>query len=235
MRSVTVVEIDAEVCALLSEVAEAVPIAAWCVVGEVMATIHAGERGVALPPRRPAEALEVVVDTRLLPQGSAMAEHALGGRGLRSVRSKGHRHRYEKDGVRLDVVMLTAPAHRGHGRRDDESLACYEQAILRAGPVNLRCGTGGLTVRRPALLGALLLEAHLATSSEDEGDSVAARRGLAFLLTLVVEPMALRAQMRPDESRQLRRQSELLDAEHPAWLAMAGADAGRRSLRLLSS
>jgi hypothetical protein len=234
MRSVTVGEADPEACALLGEVADAVPIAAWCVVGEVMATIHAAERGVALPPRRPAESLEVVVDTRLLPQGSAMVEHALAGRGLRGVRSKGHRHRYEKDGARLDVVMLTAPAHR-HGRRDDEPLASYEQAILRAGPVNLRFGTGELTVRRPALLGALLLEAHLASSSEDEGDSVAARRGLAFLLTLVVEPMALRAQMRPDESRQLRRQSELLDPEHPAWLAMAGADAGRRSLRLLAS
>lgn len=235
MRSLTVDEADPEVCALLGEVAEAVPIAAWCVVGDVMATIHAAERGVALPPRRPAESLEVVVDTRLLPQGTAMVEHALAGRGLRTVRSRGHRQRYEKDGTWLDVVMLTGPAHRGHGRRDDDSLVSYEQAILRAGPVNLRFGTGELTVRRPALLGALLLEAHLASSSEDEGDSVAARRGLAFLLTLVVEPMALRAQMRPDESRQLRRQSELLDTEHPAWLAMEGAEVGRRSLRLLAS
>lgn len=235
MRSVTVGEADPEVCALLDEVAEVVPIAAWCVVGDVMATILAAERGVPLPPRRPAESLEVVADTRLLPQGPAMVEHALAGRGLRAVRSKGPSHRYEKDGRRLDVVMITVPAHRGHGRRDDDPLAPYEQAILRAGPVNLRCGTGELTVRRPALLGALLLEAHLAASSEDEGDSVAARRGLAFLLTLVVEPMALRAQMRPDESRQLRRQSELLDPEHPAWLAMEGAEAGRRALRLLAS
>ena len=247
-RAVTIEDAGgAQVCGLLAELAAAIPIAAWCVAGDVMTAIHAGERGVPLPPMRPAEAMEIVVDTRSLPHGADAVSEALAGIGFAGIRAgraagaagahagSGVRRRYERRDQVLDAVLLGGSGRRSGRHAEPAGSDPWSQAILRAGPVNLACPAGIVTLRRPALLGALLLESGLSSTAPDEGDVVAARRALAFLLTLVDEPMVLRTQMRADESRQLRRQAALLDPDHPAWLAMEGAEAGRRSLRLLSS
>ena len=56
---------------------------------------------------------------------------------------------------------------------------------------------------------------------------------LAFLLTLVLDPFAMRSELRGGERSWLRRRSELLDADAPAWRAVEEADDGLAALKIL--
>lgn len=71
---------------------------------------------------------------------------------------------------------------------------------------------------RPALLGAIIAKA-LAVDVDDAPD--AQRLDLAFLLSLVDEPLDLATQMSPKDRRRLRVGTELADPQHPDWQLLA--------------
>ena len=85
---------------------------------------------------------------------------------------------------------------------------------------------------RPALLGAIIAKAF-AVDVDDTPD--AQRLDLAFLLSLVEEPLDLAARTTSKDRRRLSVRTELADPQQPAWqlLAPNQRDRARTALAIL--
>jgi len=221
---------------VLLELAELRP-SGWTLVGGQMVFLHAIEQGAAVP--RVSTDLDVLVNARVLAGGVREFVAAIEDRGFGLVGAspEGLAHRYERNGVSVDVL-----APEGLGQRADLTTTPPGRTLQVPGgtqalertellPVSAAGRVG--FVPRPSLLGAIIGKA-VAVDVDDVPD--AQRTDLALLLSLVDDPIALRLQLTKKDRQRLSRRAEMLDRKARYWAAvdLAAADRGHAALRLLT-
>ncbi len=208
----------------------------WTLIGGQMVYLHAIEHA-ATPPRVSTD-LDVLVNARIATGGVAgfVAAIELRGFSLEGTSPEGLAHRYRREGVSIDVL-----APEGLGPRTNLTttppgrtleVPGGTQALNRTELLSIHTSTATGQVPRPSLLGAIIAKAE-AVGVDDAPD--AQRLDLAFLLSLVKEPLDLATRMTPKDRRRLRARTELTDPQHPTWrgLPPAQRDRARATFALL--
>jgi hypothetical protein len=196
----------------------------WVLIGGLMVQLHAFERGVL--DVRATKDVDVLGQAR--PQGALAAiDAALQREGFTDVPPDldGYARRYERDGLIVDVLapdgVKPAPA-LGRGRVAI-GVPGGSQALARQEEVTVRRGGRAFMLRRPTILGAILIKAR---SLMVHHDPDAQREDLLLLLSLVDDPRAMAEELRASERRWLRAAEQRLDFD---GLANVGADRVRRA------
>ena len=109
-------------------------------------------------------------------------------------------------------------------------------ALLRSSPVSVSVAGRAGVVHRPDLAGAILIKAVAAARDTRRGPE-RHLRDLAFLLSLVADPIAVREELGAANRARVRSVEELRDPRHEAW-GLLGDDAmaadAHAALRLIS-
>lgn len=230
-------EYEADLWETLIELTEHRP-GEWTLIGGQMVFLHALENG-PTPPRISTD-LDVLVNARIVSGGVREFARALEQSGfeLDGISPEGLAHRYRRrkisvdvlapDGLGLRVDLTTTPP--GHTLE----VPGGTQALQRTELVPVVTGTMTGYVPRPSLLGAIICKARAVTVDDVPN---AQRQDLAFLLSLINDPLALRRELSNGDRRFLLARRELNDVNHPAWALLdpEARDNGRAALRLLTS
>lgn len=208
----------------------------WTLVGGQMVFLHAMEHGVT-PPRVSTD-LDVLVNARVVTGGLREFVMAIEQEGFSLVGAspEGLAHRYERDGVSVDVL-----APEGLGPRTDLTttppwrtlqIPGGTQALERTELLPVVFGDTHGLVPRPSLLGAIVVKA-VAVEVDDLPD--AQRLDLALLLSVVEDPLEMTTELTSKDRKRLRARSEMKDADHRCWAGLdpEAADRGRAALQLL--
>lgn len=214
----------------VSELAEMLP-ASWVLVGGLMVQIHAIEHGI--------ENVRATTDVDVLgqarPQGPLAAiDKALRDEGFHAEGPDrdGYAHRYTRDGLIVDVLApdgVEPPPALGGGRTAI-GIPGGSQALVRQEEVTLRLADREFVVRRPTLLGAILVKARSLLVHHDPDSQ---REDLLLLLSLVEDPRAMAGELRKSERRWLREAEEALAFDRPAVVDAGRRRAARLAFRLL--
>lgn len=201
---------------VVGELAERLP-HEWVLIGGLMVQLHVLEHGSmdvrltvdidVLGQARPSRSLPAI-DQALRDDGFHAATPDL----------DGYAHRYERNGVIVDVLApdgVKPPPELDGGRRAI-GVPGGSQALNRAETVTVVVGRQSFEVRRPSLLGAILIKAR---SLMVHSDPDAQREDLLRLLALVDDPRATAGELRKTERRWLRDAEERL-----AFAAVATLD-----------
>jgi hypothetical protein len=202
-----------------------------------MVHLHALEHAAA-PPRLSTD-LDIVVNARVVSGAVARFVTAIEERGFThdGMSPEGLAHRYRRGEVSIDVL-----APEGLGVRADLTttrpgrtleVPGGTQALLRTELLPVATQSNDGLVPRPSLLGAIILKA-LAVGVDDAPK--AQRLDLAFLLSLVEDPIALADQVDAKDRQRLLERNELLDANHLTWreLPRDAGDRARATLAILT-
>lgn len=200
--------------------------AGWCIIGGQMVWLLAREHGVE--PTRVTEDVDVVVDIRtdqgLMARICAWLEHHHFD--LDAISADGIGHRYLSTtyvGPGRVAVDILAPENMG-SRADltttpparTVSAPGTRGALDDAEPLEILLGDRSGYILRPQLISAILAKAAATTilirenSDRDWAD-------LAFLLSLVPDPVSAADQLTASQRRKLRVARPLLDENHFAW------------------
>lgn len=210
----------------------------WTLIGGQMVLLHALEN-LATPPRISTD-LDVLVNARLVTGATAefAAELSAWGFDMDGASPTGVAHRYVRHGVAIDVLapegvggranLTTTPPNR------TVSVPGGTQALARTELLPVLTAASEGLVPRPSLLGALVVKA----AAVDVDDAPQAQlQDLAFLLTLVDDPVELASQLTRKDRTRIRSRSELSDGSDAVWrtLSQEQADRARAALRILSA
>jgi hypothetical protein len=222
---------------LLFELSTYMP-ANWCLIGGQMVLLHGLEHG--RTDARPSVDGDVLVDVRA---ASAALRQLAGFLVDRSYEPDpgpdGDVHRFKRPFENQFIVVdILAPDNLG--RRVDLTTSPPgrtmetpggTQALARVERIQIVVGGQLGEVPRPNLLGAILIKASAVNLPGRAERHVA---DLAFLLTLLADPMREQSSLSAGEKRKLRS-SGLLDRQSLGWrlLPAAQANAGYAALRLL--
>jgi hypothetical protein len=213
---------------VLLDLYEAFPVG-WCIIGGQMVWLLAHEHGV--DPIRATEDVDVAVDIR--------ADQQL----IMRLCSWLEDREFSLDGISADSIghRYVSNAYRGPGKVAFDILApenVGERANLTTSPPartvsapgsrdaldaaeSLEVILGGRSghVLRPSLLSAILAKAA-ATTIPVRGNPERDWIDLAFLLSLIPDPVSSAAQLTNRQRRKLRAASALLAEGHPAWRSL---------------
>jgi len=208
----------------------------WSLIGGQMVCLHAIEHD-ADPPRVSTD-LDVLVNARVVTGGVREFVKAIESIGFALVGTspEGLAHRYQRNGVSVDVL-----APEGLGPRTDLTttppgrtleVPGGTQALQRTELVPVIFGSREGLVPRPSLLGAIVGKA-VAVEVDDVPE--AQRLDLALLLSLVEDPLAMADELTKKDRQRLLARSEMLDGSQQAWVSLpdGSADRGRAALRIL--
>jgi hypothetical protein len=219
-----------ELWAALGELVERLP-GEWVLIGGLMVQLHAIEHGVS--DVRPTADIDLIGQAR--PQGSLGRIHAaLESEGFAMVGPDvdGYAHRYERAGVIVDVLGpdgIRSPPVLGPGIVAVPAPG-GTQALRRAETVTLSVGGRSFQLRRPTLLGAILIKAR---SLMVHTDPETQREDLLRLLALVDDPRKMAAGISKAERRWLRRAGGRLDPGGLSTLDPTNAQRAAQAYQLL--
>jgi len=209
----------------------------WSLIGGQMVFLHAMEHGVD-PPRVSTD-LDVLVNARVVTGGVREFVRAIEeiGFALVGTSPEGLAHRYQRDGVSVDVL-----APEGLGPRTDLTttppgrtlqVPGGTQALDRTELVPVVFGGQEGLVPRPSLLGAIVGKS-VAVDVDDVPE--AQRLDLALLLSLVDDPLGMASQLTKKDRQRIRARSEMFDPIQQAWASLSDVaeDRGRAALRILA-
>lgn len=204
-----------ELWAALGELAERLP-GEWTLIGGLMVQLHAVEHGIRdvratvdidiLGQARPQRALSAI-DRALLDEGFELIGPDL----------DGYAHRYRRDGLVVDVLApdgIRPPASLGSGRKA-VGVPGGSQALSRSQTVTVIVEGRSFELRRPTLLGAVLIKAR---SLMVHSDPETQREDLLRLLALIEDPRQTAAALRQTERRWLRTAEQRLNPTGPSTL-----------------
>ena len=204
--------------------------AGWTLIGGQMVFLHALEQG--RTPPRVSEDVDLVVDVRARPPALAAMVEVLASTGFVAVEIDSDQisHRFARGAVTIDVL---APDGVG-SRAKLNTIGAIRTIPIAGGSSALRAtvrvavrheGRDGL-VPRPSLAAAILLKARAARADKQRGPERHVN-DLAFLCSLVDDPIEVREQFTVSQRRQLSRVRVLHDRGSGAWqlLGRRGADA----------
>lgn len=200
--------------------------AGWCIIGGQMVWFLAQEHGVE--PIRVTEDVDVVVDIRtnqrLMKQLCNWLE--ANSFDLESISTDGIGHRYvSADYNGLGRVMFDILAPENVGKLADLTTSPPARTVSAPGsravldsaqPIEVLVGDRNGRVLRPTLIAAILAKA---AAAKIPGRENPARdwNDLAFLLTLIPDPIASAAELSKTQRGKLRTVSTILKEDHPAW------------------
>lgn len=202
----------------------------WTLIGARMVQLHAAAAGRTL--LRTSLDGDVLADARTEPNAVRRVAEILLAEDfmLEEPSYMGVGHTFVKGSVEIDLL---APEHLGSQSEDARTtvrgahtveVPGGRQALARTERVAVRVGRREGTVPRPDLLGSILLKAR-AVDVDDVPDNQ--RSDLAVLLSLVVDPDPLVAQLRGQERQWIGRRRELDDPGATAWRGLRPDDAAR--------
>lgn len=184
----------------------------WVLVGGLMVQLHAIEHNRA---SRLTDDIDFLGDSRQRPAITVRMAEALKERGgemaMPSVSNENLGYRFEVDGSIVEILGSEGV------RRDPKTLGRYTtfqvpggtQALARSEVVAVSLdGAEPVPIRRPNLLGAILLKARVVKKQRDKFESD--RQDLIRLLGFVEDPRALAGEFRGKERRWLREVEELV-------------------------
>lgn len=181
----------------------------WVLIGGMMVQLHAIERGVTQV--RPTRDIDVLGQAR--PQGALTAiDHALRNEGFEPVMPDldGYAHRYERDDLIVDLLApdgIKPPPRIGAGGRAI-GVPGGSQALIRSESVSVAVAGRSFELRRPTLLGAVLIKAR---SLMVHSDPDAQREDLLTLLAIIADPREMAEELRRSERGWLRNAESRLD------------------------
>jgi hypothetical protein len=203
----------------------------WVLVGGLMVQIHAWERGVT----DVRATIDVDVLGQARPQGTLPAiDAALIRAGFEAMPPDldGYAHRYVRGDLVVDVLAPDGiePAPTLGGSRNAVGVPGGSQALARAEAVRVRIGDRVFELRRPTLLGAVLIKARSLLVHRDPD---AQREDLLRLLSLIDDPRTTAEQLRRSERRWLRRVETALRLDDASNLSTSDMRRARQAFRLL--
>jgi len=210
----------------LMALAEAPPVP-WTLIGAQMVALHGWAHG--RDQIRPSEDADILVNCRVVTNGVPILAAALidDDFELYDPSMMGIGHHFRRGQLKLDVL-----APDGLGEKVDISTVGKlraprvpggTQALTRTRSVDVRSRGASGPVPMPDLLGALLVKVR-AIDVDDVPE--AQRRDVAFLLSLVEDPDALRADLSKTEIKGLRREDGFGDPSSPCWRGFNSAEDG---------
>lgn len=203
----------------------------WALIGGLMVQLHALERD--MTDVRLTRDIDVLAQAR--PPGALCAiDDALRADGFEGARPDpdGFAHRYERDGLIVDLLApdgLSKAPSLGGGLKA-VGVPGGSQALARAHVVGVRVDDVDFEIRRPNLLGAILLKAR---SIRRHADPDSQRDDLIRLLGLVDDPRTLAADLTRSEQSWLRKADERLDFDRPTVVGDAVVRNARLTYRIL--
>lgn len=202
----------------------------WVLIGGLMVQLHALERGV--------RDVRVTADIDLLgqarPQGALQSINAVlisDGFTLTGPDLDGYAYRYTRGELVVDVLApdgITPPVTIGGLKA--VGVPGGTQALGRAEVVTVRIGDREFSLRRPSLIGAILMKAR---SLMKHADPDSQREDLLRLLAMVEDPRALATELRPTERRWLRNAETRLAFDSFSSLDEAIVRRARQAHRIL--
>jgi hypothetical protein len=214
----------------VGELAERLP-GEWTLIGGLMVQLHALEHGITdvratididiLGQARPQGAL-TSIDTALQDEGFELVGPDL----------DGYAHRYQRDELVVDVLApdgIKPPARLGAGRKAI-GVPGGSQALSRSQTVTVTVQGSSFELRRPTLLGAILIKAR---SLMVHSDPETQREDLLRLLALIDDPRQTATELRTTERRWLRAAEQRLNLHGPSTLGTATARRAVLAYRLL--
>ncbi|MDA8067273.1 MAG: hypothetical protein M0T77_01465 [Actinomycetota bacterium] len=205
----------------------------WVLVGGLMVQLHALEHGVL--DVRPTRDIDVLGQAR--PPGALQAiDKTLLADGFELVRPSfdGYGYRYERGDLIVDVLApdgIKPPPALGGGVTAI-GIPGGSQALARSELVTVQVGAGAFNLRRPTILGAVLIKAR---SLMVHSDPASQREDLMRLLSLIDDPRQLATGLRASERKWLAQAEGRLELSAPSLL---DADHQRRAelaFRLLAN
>lgn len=200
----------------------------WTLIGGQMVLLHAIEQRVS--PPRVSEDIDLVADVRAQPPRMGrivtVLDHA--GFELGAPDPDGYAHRFSRGRLVIDLLMPDNMGTRARARTSDSTQTtpisggtfALERSIDVPVVVDGRTGT----VPRPDLAGALVVKARAAVNDRRRGPD-RHYRDIAFLCSLISDPLGLRSTLTERNSARLAEVEPLLDPRHEAWTALE--DGGR--------
>lgn len=217
--------------AALGELAAWLP-GEWVLIGGLMVQLHALEHGVR--DVRPTRDIDILGQAR--PQGALSSiDAALRGEGFELIGPglDGHAHRYERDGLTVNVLApdgIQPPPNLGTGMKAI-GVPGGSQALSRAETVTVTVEGGSFELPRPTLLGAVLIKAR---SLMVHSDPETQREDLLRLLALIEDPRQTAADLRKTERKWLRDAEPRLNPSGPSPLDLETIRRARLAYRLLT-
>ena len=208
----------------------------WTLIGARMVELLALEPG--RPRPRVSLDADALVDVRGRPRGTEEFARLLidDGYAMDDPAVMGVGFAFRRGRVEIDVLAPDGLNSRDRRRTLPPAYTVEvpggTQALRRTAEVPVALGRKRGLIRRPDLLGAILLK----TRAIEVDDAKENQRGdVALLLSLVREPETLDAAIAPSERRWLRRHPELDEPNAPCWQTLdpASAQNGLAVLRLL--
>lgn len=204
----------------------------WVLIGGLMVQLHALEHGITSV--RATRDIDVLGQAR--PPGALPAiDEFLRGEGFEPTLPDfdGFGHRYERGDLVVDVLApdgLNPPPELGGGVKA-VGVPGGSQALNRSEVVTVSIGGKEFKLRRPSLLGAILIKAR---SILGHADPQAQREDLLRLLALVDDPRAMSAALKTSERTWLREAEDRLNFQAPTRLEESTVRTARLTYRILT-
>lgn len=204
-----------ELWAAVGELAGRLP-GEWTLIGGLMVQLHAVEHGI----RDVRATVDIDILGQARPQGALSAiDRALLREGFELIGPDldGYAHRYQRDRLVVDVLApdgIRPPARLGAGRKAI-GVPGGSQALSRSETVTVTVDGRSFELRRPTLLGAVLIKAR---SLMVHSDPETQREDLLRLLALIEDPRQTATELRKTERRWLRAVEERLNPTGPSTL-----------------
>lgn len=212
----------------------------WTLIGGQMVLLHALEHGRA--PQRVSEDLDLVVNARVRPLALPRMLSTLDELGFAeaSISHDEVAHRFSRGRTNVDVLAPDGVGSRADlrtvGAAKTVEIGGGSYALARSAPVRVSAGGRSGEVPRPDLAGAILIKAVAATRDTRRGPE-RHLNDLAFLLSLVEDPIAMRDDLGASNCARIRRVTGIHDRGSEAW-TLLGEDAvagdGHAALRIIT-
>jgi hypothetical protein len=207
----------------------------WTLVGGQMVHLHCAERGV--DPERPTEDADTVLDIRAAHDMLARFTGALLELGFEAHTSgDGLQHRWTRrdDAAQIDVLLPDGVGERAASRRGAGGAPTLEtpggsQALSRSESVAVTVSGRTGQVRRPNLVGALVMKAAAHTAVGDAGRA-RHRRDFVTLAALVSARDFRETELGPKDRQRLRAIIAAVRADRGILLAQPDAEGGLQRL-----
>jgi hypothetical protein len=203
----------------------------WALIGGLMVQIHALEHG--FTDVRVTHDIDLLGQAR--PQGTLTQIDRLlrdEGFALEAPDLDGYAQRYTREGVVIDVLApdgIKPPPQLTNGIKAI-AVPGGHQALVRSESVRVLVDGESFDLRRPTLLGAILIKARSLVVHRDPESQ---REDLLRLLSLIDDPRAIAPELRPTERKWMRRAETRLAFSEPASLGPATVRRARQAYRLL--
>jgi hypothetical protein len=199
----------------------------WTLVGGLLVQLHAFEAGEA--DVRATTDVDILADARKGDRFQQIVQ-ALRDDGfeLQDPRPDEIGHRWERDGLVLDLLAPEGlkESPRVMGQIRTLQIPGGTQALARTEVVDVEIDGVACRLRRPTLLGAILMKAR---SLRVHADPDAQRADLVLLLSLVSDPRAAAGELRGRERNWLRAAADALGLDDPDRISAFPAARVRRA------